>query len=47
MSTLLNTSAIHPLGRVDYWTGGIAEHFFEGLDEGVASRADYHSRYQR
>ena len=29
MSTLLNTSAIHPLGRVDYWTGGIAEHFFE------------------
>ena len=29
MSTLLNTSAVHPLGRVDYWTGGIAEHFFE------------------
>src|SRR5699024_8810842 len=31
MSMLLNTSAIHPLGRVDYWTGGIAEHFFETL----------------
>src|SRR5699024_6278302 len=29
MSTLLNTSAIHPLGRVDYWTGGIAEQFFD------------------